>query len=256
MPGGASHTRLKELFEKGSLWVAAPRGATTTAEVPRTDKREQHRAPFLDFNSGTIHEWSSDTFTPLSILSYLASIHARKEVSSSPWGTPHQTKAVIWIGKAVWPTPFLLHAAFSEEQKKRCICLDVSEQRTAEWTIEKVLASRSVGVVICDLPRLSFQASRRFAIAAKKGGTLGFFIRPERSLASSTVSTSKWHISAHPSSNLSPSWKIELLKMKGPEPQAREWIVECEYEEKLSLSVLPSLVSEHSREELPQKQFG
>jgi len=227
--------------------------------------------------TGSIHEWfprEQLNFPPLpphTILTFLAgevanALH-KEEAHTQQWNekkkrtTPLLSKYLIWIGKDVWPSAFLLHhvmrsitPSWQHTLLPRCIFLAPSSDQEKFWAITTALSSIATAVVIASPPSLSFAQSVRCARASMKGGSLGLFVRTQKELATPSAATTRWEIHTVPSPSLSPRWQLELRHAKGPQPRRSSWIVEASYGEKISLHLPQKLVDAPRSEERVYQQ--
>lgn len=70
---------------------------------------------------------------------------------------------IIWISSSfkLFP-PALPGFRLSPEH---LIFIEVKDQKQAIWTMEETLRCEAISVVVCEMPGLSFEASRRFQLA-------------------------------------------------------------------------------------------
>lgn len=99
------------------------------------------------------------------------------------------------------------------------------------WAAEQALRTRGVGVVVCEVDRLSPAAFRRLQLAAERGGSLGVLLRPER--VRHQPSWAECRLLVRPLAMAGPAkasqprrrWLVELLRARG-EFNTRSVIVE------------------------------
>lgn len=225
--------------------------------------------------AGSVHEWFSDIY-PASIkdsaLSQLSistdssavdrnrSSHYREPIAKSlpPFALlSHiatqslkyigRERYVLWIGRDCWPSAFLFQLysdTVSLPLIEQSLFFDTSDKLEKIWAIDLALRSKACAAVICESRGLPFNLSKRFSLAARKGGGVGLLVRSSSEmrnlqLPSSTAST-KWLISPVPS-NSHPAWKLRLLKKKGVQANLHEWILHSELSSsgKLVLHAVP-----------------
>lgn len=63
---------------------------------------------------------------------------------------------------------------------RRMVLVKPERPNDVLWAVEQALRTRGVGVVLCEVDRLSSAAFRRLQLAAETGGSLGILLRPER----------------------------------------------------------------------------
>lgn len=246
---------VESLFKNGLLWLAEPaqeysqsaleprdRSTTSFGVAPFGLDAIDQALPWSGLPSGTIHEWSSsEGFSPCSVLALLAGNLLRRSTSLSA-----PSKFVVWVGKNIWPTPYLLEQTMyvtvqegerttSRSLLDNCLFIDPPQEKLKLWAIDLALRSPAVAVVIAECKKLSFAMSRKFALAAKQGGTLGLFVREKTSHAESSAAFSRWSLEPRISSSESPRFELSLLKCKGAQPKIGAWIIEmregvCSYE--------------------------
>ena len=181
---------------------------------------------------------------------------------SSPVLDSRDPCLILWIGKNCWPTPHLLAQASHSGVNllSRSLFIDPPDTKTKLWAIDAALRSSGVLGVIAQCSRLSTTMSRRFALAAAHGGTIGFIVRPEKELALPSAAMSRWRVRATPNCLSSdilapflshPRWEVALLKCKGsfilPATLPVRWFVEVCNE--ISLSFPAELVSGSNKAE-------
>ena len=262
---------LKELFTQGSIWQAqvdanSPKKLPADEQVvsifeavgaahPPAQSAVGFGLAELDkvfpqggLAGGAIHEWAmtwataaskkkeGKDYPPCSLLALLAGNALRASCRETPATTPD--KFVFWIGRACWPTPYLLQQTI--RPISRCIFIDPPDEKLRAWAVETALRSPAVAAVIAEFKSIRFALSRRFTLAAERGGALGLFIRNAKDLALPSAAASRWQIAPLPSSSLFPRFELELLKCKGQQPLRRHWNVELafgESHEALSLRI-------------------
>lgn len=253
---------------------------TLTADTPpaRQQRFLQHGLPL-----GAVHEWcvaqsshetssalkkrsTSTGVPPFSIITAILrstlSHQLRDQSGANPScaaSTRSDPRLILWIGKNCWPTPHLLAQASHSEVNllSRSLFIDPPDTKTKLWAIDAALRSPGVFGVVAQCTRLSTTMSRRFALAAAHGGTIGFIVRPEKELSLPSAAMSRWKVRPVPCQTntytapltnpflSAPRWEVELLKCKGsfipPATLPVRWFVEvCD---EISLSFPAELVS-------------
>lgn len=263
---------LERLLQEGIVWCAAkPLNPSFDAPVSLGAtfgiEAIERELPQGGLCFGGIHEWyciyerSNLLYAPHIIFSVL--IRNSSKALRTFHRDPLFTQFIVWIGKSAWPAPFVLEKSlqFSFEKARInlvpcCIFIDPPDEKTKVWAIETSLSSPSVAVVVTEFRHISFSLSRKFSLAAKKGNSLGLFIRDVRYHHLHTCASSKWVVSAAPSESANPRWLIELTKVKGHAPQVTQWIMESSYDETISLFIPPALVGKYGAEETRRARVG
>ena len=147
----------------------------------------------------------------------------------------------FWIGKKVWPSPFILEQAGGAEFLSRCVFLDPPDEKSLLWSVETALRSRAVSCVTAAVKNLKFSSSRRLELAAGNGATLGMLLRSARDLKDNSAAATRWRIKHKNSSGLDPLFELELLKQKGSGARSLRWMVRFHTDEdgrkKISLHI-------------------
>jgi protein ImuA len=290
-------SELEGFFKQGLLWLADPPAGSQASDSPSlcpslrcssavsslvvsssvVSSSAQfgldaidNELPLGGLASGALHEWaSSRDILPCSILALLASNMLKKAMQALPHSPEQQEakKFAVWIGRDIWPTPYLLeqtmqYYASSQDIHENshgaaktllphCLFIDPPNEKLKLWAIELALRSPAVAAVVADCKRMRFSTSRKFALAARKSGALGLLIRDKKALSAPSAAFSRWHIEPLPSASSSPCFKLQLLKCKGAQPRIASWNIElregvCAYEpnqQTLSLHLLSPVVS-------------
>ncbi len=262
---------LKKLFDNGIIWLAEPNvkscplpnqtikssplSIVTEAKkgLPLGIEQIDCELPWGGLAWGGIHEWfeskaiSNKNKEPGTICLLPAYIAAKA------WSEKNGNAYITWIGKDCWPTPFLLqqlkalYPQIETDFSSCCLFTDPPDKNLKLWAIETALKSQGVCAVIASCETLRFSLSRRMALAAEDGGSVGLFIRPLKDKNTPSAALSRWQIKSVPSPTEHPRWEIELLKCKGKQPITNHWIVELEDEATISLHI-PSNVVDRSAE--------
>jgi hypothetical protein len=261
-------TKLTALLRNRTVW---------SAEVENFSPFEKGGLAF-----GHTHEWFG-TIPPLSLFSTLI----RNGVTTDET-KKLQEKYIIWIGKSMWPSPYVL--VRSSYFPERCPGKDLSREENAHflftnslfihptnekellWTVEAALRSPVVAAVVAEMKtsllfRNGLSISRRLALAAREGRTLGLFyfsrnLSEERESIQSipTCAATRWIFS--PASESSspqdflPQWNLTLLKAKGKQPATYEWRVAYGNNEALPLSLSSSLVDQSRSQVSSRHRYG
>lgn len=173
-------------------------------------------APLDQLACGMLHEWCGDAScsgearwaAPMLLLSHLVRRCERG--------------LVVWIGKKVWPQPWLLAQRADEAADERAsggllersVLVDPPNGDDRLWAIDVCLRSSAVGVVIADASGMTMAHSRRLQLAAEAGDALALLARPGRELAVASAAAMRWRVEPLISPTLQPRWQIELIRCK------------------------------------------
>lgn len=273
---------LESFFKKGLLWLADPKSEADPR--PRTVEHANCAAFGLDaidrelpwggLPAGALHEWSSQSsLFPCSLLALLTGNLLRAQGVNRLCGKrPLQVseelprhKFIVWVGRDIWPTPYLLEQTMyvtfqeggttkSQSLIENCLFIDPPDEKLKLWSIELALRSPAVAAVVAKRNKLSFPTSRKFALAARASGALGFLIRDARAQQESSAAFSRWSFEPLRSESSFPSFRIQLIKCKGAQPKVASWNIElregiCSYEsnqQTLSLHLSTAVGNQHS----------
>ena len=243
----------RELFEKGLIWAAETTAADKGAAVPASTTSSQalksvpfgvdeidSLLPHCGLARGGIHEFfpiseKAAAGSSLYTIPAIVAAHAHRPLSHC-----------AWIGKECWPTPFLL------EQIKKGLS-DAALFADDESLNKKLLATESalrapgMAAVVAGCKQLRFATTRRLALAAEEGQTIGIIVRAKTGLATPSCALSRWLIAPEKSPTEFPRWKLSLISCKGQQPPISEWVVELAGHETLSLRI-PSGLAERPQE--------
>jgi len=259
---------LEDLISSGLVWTAAPSRAGNLlleklAAFPREIYTGQHSAWGVRFGvreiddafvgdpvrGGEIHEWGlppqegakdKSLLPPHSLLTLLMKQALSVQQNKN-------RRHIFWIGRSVWPTPHILQQILGREALQHCLFLDPPDANQILWTAVEALRSTATLVVIAPLLRLPMATSKKLALAAQAGGSLGFILRPRRDLATCSAATGRWEVAPAPSTAGQVTWDLNLRHYKGRQPTTRRWRIEFLHEvayAKVSLRVSPALDSE------------
>lgn len=212
------------LFSRGILWHAEEIEDNTFKDrsvtvAPFNTEILDAILPFGGLPFGATHEWLiQDYAPPLSILAYLA--HQALKV------TGQGERYVLWIGKAWWPTPYLLSSIDpSFKLLSKSLFINPPNDKENLWCIEAALRSDAVGVVIGDSSKITLPTSRRLSLAAKSGGTLGLILRDGKDVRLLTAAQSRWSVSPSLTESWNPTFILTLIKYQGRALE-KSWQVE------------------------------
>ena len=215
----------EKLFTQGSVWLADKATADTEvwdSSIPIQKKNPASISISPEINSllahgglkkAAFHEFFSrdkDFQVPLGILSVLTirALCALKQLSGN---------YLFWIGKECWPSPHYLRSlSRSATLFDHCLFIDPEDEKQGLWAIEAALRSSSTVAVIAKLKRLSFVSSRRLALAAEKGNSIGLFVRDFKESKLPSAATTRWLIEPSASQiSFNPRFQLRLLRQKG-----------------------------------------
>ena len=100
---------------------------------------------------------------------------------------------IIWIGRACWPTPFLIKKAKLDQCKH--LFIDVSDKENILWGIIQALQSKETFAVIANIHNFSFAASKRILLAVQKSTAFCFLLRPPWEYEIPSCAYSRWIVS-------------------------------------------------------------
>lgn len=146
----------------------------------------------------------------------------------------HFDKFLLWIGKACWPTPFILEStinaissgAYSFNLLQNCLFADPPSPKLMLHCLETALRSPAVATVTAEIKQMPFAVSRKFALIAKRNLSFGILIRPPQQEAGPSSALTRWSIAPAPALSGFPCWRLTLLKCKGAQPLRRDWLLE------------------------------
>lgn len=225
---------------------------STSSKVLEKDERAGNNTVFKK-------RWYSPFLVPCSLLSNISRTHLATR------------KAIVWIGRNVWPNPDflrrtlcasgleLVHSGLAET-RTRPIFVDLYKTEDRLWTAVEVLRSRVAQAVICDARGFNLRALRQLQIAAREGGGLGLLFRPPWEINRAGFCATSWLLSpclpqpfiekseldVLPVNNMElfnsgmfGMWRLELLRARGVQtPRAWQLSVKlADYGQKYTLSL-------------------
>ena len=205
------------LLDSGQIWLAATTKSFAAhpppAALPGSTLPDNDLLATLCIEPGSTYEWFVDrsankrALLPLTVISSLARALVAKN-----------DKQIIWVGQDSWPAPF-----FVNEELKNSLFVKPPDKKLRLWAIEMALRSTGVGAVIAECDSTSMKVSRRFALAAKKGGSIGFLICAK---AIPSAARGRFQIVPTQTNSLNPTWHLTILKIKGQQPESIDWLLE------------------------------
>lgn len=175
---------------------------------------------------GMLHELSSepDSFgyavPPLSVSTLIADRALDSRVSQQSSG-----KVAVWIGREVFPTPFILNR--SSIAIENCIFVDPANTKLVLWALLYALRSPAVGVVVADCrmleEKLTLSMTRRLTLAANSSNATALLIRNSVDRSKPSAAHSRWKVQATYSSTTDPRFELTLVSCKGSSLYDVKW---------------------------------
>lgn len=185
------------------------------------------------------------TYAPVSaLLPFIKILNLQKEKFSE------QTSYVVFLGKEVWPTPFILRDVFSSELPlTNFLFINPFSDKNRQKALEILAHSSNVLTVVTSLNKVSFAFTQKIHLFSKQSHAYTFIFRDKRELSQKSAAHSRWLVNPTISKTDFPSWNISLQHSKGTCIQDKEWRMEGLNEEEVSVYLLPELVDRHSTTE-------
>lgn len=232
-------TSTASLLEKGILWSAESSFESSSFYPIPFPSKQSTEAQFGIYEidsilprggiaAGAIHEWMFDDALdspPLIIPAYLAANLLRQN---------EDARSVFWIGKDVWPSPYLL-AQRDPLLLSRSVFLDPPSEKIRLWCLETALRSSASRAVVASVSNFTLAQTKRLSLAAAYSGATGFIIRKKEELSLPSSALTRWIVKPTPSETATPSFLLHLARCKGASPIQREWKVQIS-DETISLS--------------------
>lgn len=99
---------------------------------------------------------------------------------------------------------------------RQVVLLQPERRDDGLWSLEQALRCRGVGVVMCEVERLSARQFRRLQLAAEAGGTWGLLLRPAGTRRQPSWADVRLLIEPRPSPAASGRrWRLEILRVRG-----------------------------------------
>lgn len=253
MPPAAS-LQLENLFASGQVWVpdAPSLPISQQKSVPFGIQEIDEALPHRGLTLGAVHEWIAAEGLPFPAtpLVTLAANALKATQQNYPAGgsadggrenypAGGSRKCLVWIGKNIWPSPFVLARAFAENIT-RCFLIDLPQNRARAWAIDLILRSPAVAAAIIECRDLSFNEARRFMLSAKQSGVLAILVRSSKALTAPFLVASRWQLTPAPSTTAYPCFEFSLVRQRGALLQKSKWLVEFNpYDETDCLLISP-----------------
>ncbi|MBX7137979.1 MAG: hypothetical protein K1X83_08350 [Oligoflexia bacterium] len=166
-----------------------------------------------------MHEFGYDRFPPCSLLSYLAGNFSDCE------------RPILWIGKDIWPTPFVLQQT-GKNLLHRSIFISPPDKKLLAWSIETALRSKRAALIIAAPGKSGLILTRRLMLCARQGGSLGLLLVSSARLKTPSAAATRWQISPFPMPGSEAcGFKLQLLKQQGFCSSVSEWVLELSSDE-------------------------
>jgi hypothetical protein len=252
------------LIEDGSVWFAesGPRRTTTpstgiTFGVADIDTNLPHGG--LPFSQ--IHEWfyndgDDSALAPLSIITFMT-----QQALCLP---TQKNKHILWIGKKIWPTPYILYQVGGAPLLARSLFINPPNDESAFWSTVQALGASSIAVVVTTLRNAKLPATKKLTAAAAHGGSLGIVIRSPEEITTPSAAHSRWLIKPRTPSDTEPlteasHFTLSLIGCKGSHPKQSTWNIELTHGtqyEAVSFSISPDVVDKSRRTEMHTSPQG
>ena len=275
--GPTSPLAIDDLVDTGLVWAASGRpkteihfkteGISASTSLPFTIPEIDNSLPAKGLPRGALHEFFyHDTLQPERRSSLIPTLLAQSAyntlVSENSWSRSAPTRAIVWIGKRSWPTPYALispeHSYSAQEAfLNSIIFIDPPNNKLTLWTLETALRSKAVGLVIAECPRISLTVTKRFELAARENGATALLLRDPSDLNLPSRAFTKWIMTPTPSQHDAPAWELSLTNMRGGLQQPLSWLIGIhEQNSRISVCVLPRVVDQCHTEEASLARFG
>jgi hypothetical protein len=246
-------TTLSRLLHERTLWVGDPDArhgdvnphytlspSSSPSAIPFHLAEIDSVLPHGGLQNNSSHEiLYDDPLQPKAVAHTLPALIAhnayaqwRMLTTNSTWNTATPLcPSILWIGKRCWPTPLSLSALYYSDAQhastflQHSLFIDPPNDTTTLWAIETALRSRAVQLVIATCPRISRTTTQKLALAARTHHSTAILLRSHRDLSLPSCATSRWQLRPTPSSDHTPSWELQLLKLKGGTPPNASWII-------------------------------
>lgn len=270
----ASRPAIEELIAHGLLWAGTGRPSTeislspsTCSSVPFAIPEIDQSLPTLGLQRGGVHEFFyHDPLLRERRSSLLPTLLAQSTyttlISESSWNRGFPSRAIVWIGKRVWPTPYALlspeHSRATQETFLNSILfIDPPNSKLTLWTIETALRSKAVALVVAECPRISLTTSKRLELAARENSSTALLLRDTRDLTLPSRALTKWVMAPTPSQHDSPAWELSLVNMRGGLQKPLSWLIGIhEQDSRISVRVFPRVVDQCHPAETSLARFG
>ena len=137
--------------------------------------------------------------------------------------------ASVWISSSRTIFPPALKAFGLEPDK--IVFIDLQKERDLLWVMEEALKCNGIAAVICEIPDISFTASRRLQLAVEQSRVTGFIIRNQPRWMTVNACIASWKIKPLPTESEDglpgigfTRWMVALVKIRNGKPG--EWQLE------------------------------
>jgi len=272
-----SRIAIDDLVDNGLVWAASGRPKTeihfkndllaTRSSLPFAITEVDDALPVKGLLRGALHEFFyHDPLQPERRSSLIPTLLAQNYYnildSENSWNRNIPSRAIVWIGKQSWPTPYSLissehsHTA-PEAFLNSIIFIDPPSPKLTLWTLETALRSKAVDLVIAECPRISLTVTKRFELAARENGSTALLLRDLSDLNLPSRAHTKWVMTPTPSQHDAPTWELSLTHMRGGLQKPLSWFIGIhEQNSCISVRVLPRVVDQCDAEEASRARFG
>jgi protein ImuA len=131
--------------------------------------------------------------------------------------------ACVWItsSRKVFPSGLKTFGI----EPDRVIFVDVKKEKEVLWVMEEALKCEGLAVVICEIPEVSFTASRRLQLAVEQSHVTGFLVRHNPRKLNTIACIARWKVSPLASKPITgmpgvgfPRWNVELERIRNGQP--------------------------------------
>jgi len=270
----SSRAAIEDLTARGLLWAGTGRpsteislAASSCSSVPFSIPEIDQSLPAGGLQRGGLHEFFyQDPLLPERRSSLIPTLLAQSTyttlASESSWNRGAPSRAIVWIGRHAWPTPYALlsheHSRVTQETFLNSVLfIDPPNTKLTLWTIETALRSNAVALVIAECPRISLTASKRFELAAREYGSTALLLRDPRDLTLPSRALTKWVMTPTPSRHNTPTWELSLANARGGLQKQLSWLIGIhEQESSISVRVFPRVVDQCHSAETSLARFG
>lgn len=247
---------LTKLIEDGAIWHGD--GCTSNQKTIELSSHHTLDSFLQILEHPGVHEFLFDEATSparnIPLLLPTMSLNQIFNAEQIPLGeshneTQHNSPLYLWIGKDVWPSPYIL-------KNSRSLFIDVDSDKNKSWSIFTALKSMAVTGVVAHLNKAPFPLTRRLSLIAKEHKTRAFLFRDIKNITQKTAAHSRFIINQIPSQTGAPTWRITLTQIREgwdrsaieyvneQIPKLAEWIIEMRQDEETISFNLSAIVPE------------
>jgi protein ImuA len=272
-----SRIAIGDLVDNGLVWAASGRPKTeinfkndplsVKSSLPFAIPEVDDSLPTKGLRRGALHEFFyHDPLQPERRSTLIPTLLAQSAyntlTSENSWSRNAPSRAIVWIGKRTWPTPYSLispeHSYSAQEEFLNSILfIDPPSDKLTLWTLETALRSKAIGLVIAECPRISLTVTKRFELAARENGATALLLRDPSDLNLPSRAFTKWVMTPTPSQYDAPTWELSLAHMRGGLQKPLSWLIGIhEQSSSISMRALPRVVDQRHTEEASRARFG